>query len=97
MLRGDARATYYEPVSYVWGEHPEFSHKLHVLVDGSKRTLAVTGNVDEMLRYLRKSMKRRHLWVDAICLNQNDPAEKAIQVPLMGEIYAQGTKMHICL
>jgi Heterokaryon incompatibility protein (HET) len=28
-----------------------------------------------------------HLWVNAICLNQLDLTEKAIQVPLMGDIY----------
>jgi Heterokaryon incompatibility protein (HET) len=29
----------------------------------------------------------RHLWVDAICINQADPEEKSYQVGLMGKIY----------
>ncbi|KAK8102404.1 ATPase family AAA domain-containing protein 1 [Apiospora sp. TS-2023a] len=28
------------------------------------------------------------LWADAICINQNDNAERSFQVPMMGEIYA---------
>ncbi|GKU07682.1 heterokaryon incompatibility protein or allele [Fusarium langsethiae] len=32
---------------------------------------------------------RAWLWVDAICINQNDQAEKSIQVPRMSEIYGK--------
>lgn len=40
------------------------------------------------LRYLRLRNSQRILWVDAICINQNDPAERGQQVRLMKEIYA---------
>lgn len=33
----------------------------------------------------------RYLWIDAICINQDDLAEKALQVPLMGRIYSQAS------
>jgi hypothetical protein len=29
------------------------------------------------------------LWVDALCINQQDPQERASQVALMGDIYSQ--------
>lgn len=28
------------------------------------------------------------LWIDAVCINQDDPAEKEVQISLMGEIYS---------
>ncbi len=33
------------------------------------------------------SMKASDIWIDAICINQNDNFEKASQVRLMGRIY----------
>jgi hypothetical protein len=50
-----------------------------------------------MLRHLRKISGSRYLWIDAICLNQADDAEKATQIPLMGEIYGQARKVRIWL
>jgi hypothetical protein len=50
-----------------------------------------------MLRHLRKREKQRFLWIDAICINQNDNKEKACQVQLMGEIYQQAENVHVWL
>jgi hypothetical protein len=41
---------------------------------------------------MRKRNGPRYLWIDAICLNQADEAEKSQQIPLMGEIYQQADK-----
>ncbi|ORY05559.1 heterokaryon incompatibility protein-domain-containing protein [Clohesyomyces aquaticus] len=83
----------YEAVSYCWGD-PQMSHSLTV---DAKYTLEITKNVEIMLRYLRSTTKPRFLWVDAICLNQQDNNEKEVQVPLMGRIYAQAHKVRIWL
>jgi hypothetical protein len=32
---------------------------------------------------------KRHLWIDALCINQEDETEKADQVSMMGEIYSR--------
>ena len=37
------------------------------------------------------------LWIDAICIDQKNDAEKAIQIGLMGEIYASAGKVFIWL
>ncbi|KAH8201492.1 hypothetical protein TruAng_004340 [Truncatella angustata] len=50
-----------------------------------------------LLRYLRGQKEVRHLWIDAICLNQDDHVEKAQQIPLMGYIYGQSQQVHIWL
>ena len=94
VLREFSRTDHYEAVSYFWGD-PDFSHKL--LCDNGSSVLRITPNVDSLLRHLRKVSKPRHLWVDAICLNQKDNDEKSIQVQLMGEIYHQAKKVHVWL
>jgi hypothetical protein len=40
----------------------------------------------------------RYLWIDTICINQADADEKALQVPLMGQIYSQASLVtgHLC-
>ena len=40
------------------------------------------------------SSERRFLWVDAICINQNDVAEREAQVKLMARIYQQADHVH---
>ena len=37
------------------------------------------------------------MWVDAICLNQDDHREKATHIPRMGEIYESATRTLIWL
>ncbi|PVH71548.1 HET-domain-containing protein, partial [Cadophora sp. DSE1049] len=84
----------YEAVSYTWGD-PVFSHE--ILCNYGATKLAITPNVDSLLRHLRKKTNVRRLWVDAICLSQKNHDEKRIQVCLMGEIYRQARKVHIWL
>ncbi|KAF2185647.1 HET-domain-containing protein [Zopfia rhizophila CBS 207.26] len=83
----------YEAVSYCWGEKPDFSHSL--TCDG--QTLKITANVDSLLRHLRRPTRPRSLWIDAICINQEDVEEKAVQVRLMGAIFRGAQKVHIWL
>ncbi|KIW97824.1 uncharacterized protein Z519_01408 [Cladophialophora bantiana CBS 173.52] len=83
----------YDALSYAWGtEKPT----IKVACDGNSH-LDITPNVDQMLRRLRAKDKCRHFWIDAISLNQKDKAEKATQVPLMGEIYRQAAKVRVWL
>ena len=82
----------YTAISYVWGTQA-FTHSL--ICDGSR--LPITSTVDSMLRDLRRPWRSRRFWLDAVCLNQNDMKEKRQQVPLMGEIYAEATRVKIWL
>lgn len=91
LLLGSSSPGYYDAVSYCWGD-PALSHVLHVDEDS---TLGITVNADTMLRHLRSLGKPRYLWIDAICLNQEDREEKQIQVQLMGRIYAQAAKVRV--
>lgn len=75
----------YDAISYVWGGAPA-----SVTVKCNGKPLIVTPTALEMLHYLhryQRSTAIRKFWIDAICINQEDPKEKSIQVPLMHNIY----------
>jgi hypothetical protein len=48
----------------------------------------VTLNLEAALRHIRQTLYAVTFWVDALCINQEDVAEKNCQVGMMGEIYA---------
>ncbi|ORY11990.1 heterokaryon incompatibility protein-domain-containing protein [Clohesyomyces aquaticus] len=85
----------YVALSYVWGE-PIFNQRLLLWSRNSKRYdmfLPITENVNIMLQHLRSRFKTRFLWLDAVCLNQKNDAEKSHQIPMMGEIYRHAPKV----
>lgn len=72
----------YKALSYTWGSL-EFSHE--ILVNGIPFRL--TANLDSALRHIRSENESLDVWIDLICINQEDLMEKASQVSLMGEIF----------
>ncbi|KAF2256141.1 HET-domain-containing protein, partial [Trematosphaeria pertusa] len=81
----------YHAVSYTWGV-PSYTEDL--ICDG--RILKITPNVESVLRHLQKN-KERYLWIDALCINQRDDAEKARQVARMGGIFGRADKVQVWL
>lgn len=77
----------FETLSNVWGPPVP---TLDIVVDSAR--FAVTTNLHQALGALRRSKKPRVLWVDAICINQDDDDEKAYQVPLMGRLYTEAPR-----
>ena len=77
----------YIALSYVWGD-PE--QRRNILLDGQR--FSVTSNLYYALLHLRKSFEVRrmylYVWIDAICINQNDLDERMAQVKKMGKIYS---------
>jgi hypothetical protein len=82
----------YEALSYVWGQGVASNP---VLLDGVH--LQITPNLDTALRHLRHGSDRRLLWIDALCINQNDLKERAEQVRLMQAIYTEASTVLIWL
>jgi hypothetical protein len=79
----------YEALSYTWGSDSDAQPCL-ISIDGSE--FRVTKNLYSALQVLRSTDGDRVLWVDAVCINQNDNEEKSWQVEIMRTIYlrAQG-------
>lgn len=89
----------YYAISYVWGQqdfHEDLELHDH---DGDTSYLRITPNVSDVLRRFRARNRssQRSIWIDAICLNQDDTAEKAHQIPIMGRIYEQALGVLIWL
>ncbi|KAH7304422.1 heterokaryon incompatibility protein-domain-containing protein [Stachybotrys elegans] len=80
----------YAAVSYVWG-----NPKLNESVQCNERPLSVTSSVVEVLKRLRDHQDSVDLWIDAICINQQDVPERNHQISLMKEIYAKASKVLI--
>lgn len=82
----------YDALSYCWGNDPL---QKHIRVDGF--VLAVRPNLHNFLEILRPKDSPRYLWIDAICINQDDPKEKSEQVRLMGGIYGNAATVAVWL
>lgn len=95
-LSPQARPSYHA-LSYAWGS-PTLDHE--VLVESgesSSRILRVTQNLYVALQHLRYGSMPRRLWVDAICINQQDTDERSRQVERMADIYGSAEKVVIWL
>lgn len=87
----------YEAVSYCWGPPVEGWQ----LYDESLRLrgveMTIKGNLADALRRFRYQDRERRLWVDALCINQEDHAERADQVAMMAQIYAKAARTLVWL
>lgn len=82
----------YVALSYRWSE--DASEEL--LLDGNG-IIRISKDLDAALRRFRYASALRWIWVDAICINQRDNAEKSIQIPLMAHIYRGASRVMIWL
>ena len=72
----------YTALSYTWDSQVA-SHPIQC-DDG---VLLITANCFAALRALRKTDEPLTLWIDSICIDQSNTAEKSTQVAIMGQIY----------
>jgi len=79
-------------LSYVWGNPSE---RPHITVDN--HTIAVTQNLHSALARLHRQGLRGYIWIDALCINQSDTAEKNVQVGMMARIYGQAEQVIVWL
>ena len=89
-------ASPYEALSYTWGS-PKDPKRIYIQNGLELSTLSVTRNCEEALRYLRREDGSVDLWVDAVCINQQDQEERAQQVSIMRSIYSKGSKVIVWL
>lgn len=73
----------YEALSYVWGNTATSGST--IILEGKPK--GVTENLAAALRHLRLKNEPRKLWVDALCIDQEDINERDDQVIHMKEIY----------
>ncbi len=81
--------TQFEALSYTWGADGE-REIVQVEPGNNHQTLStveVKQDLASALRHLRLPHETRTLWVDAICINQDDRFERQTQVKRMADIY----------
>ena len=86
----DAAIVSYEALSYTWGPTDQERQSIS-MTDGTKLEIGV--NLFEALRNLRLPDRDRILWVDAICIDQENPKERGHQVRQMGDIYRRADRV----
>ena len=77
----------YTALSYVWGSPDRVDS---VTLNG--KSLPVTENLYRLLHRARE-LKDTYMWVDAICINQEDILERNSQVQLMEDVYSNASKV----
>lgn len=78
----------YQPVSYTWGQQDATSYVL--LRNHGTETFyrfLVRPNLHSLLEEMNRLYGGMIIWVDAICINQNDDLEKSGQVQTMDKVY----------
>lgn len=76
-------------LSYPWEDPKE-----PVTIQVNSHSLPVTRKLHSAMRRLRWHGLFGALWVDALCTNQTDIAEKSVQVSRMANTYAQAYNSH---
>jgi hypothetical protein len=92
LVTGTLQYMEFDALSYVWGV-TLMPYKIWV----NGQPFYVTHYLYEALGELRLPDRERLLWIDAMCINQHDNAEKGKQVQMMRDIYARATQTVVWL
>ncbi|KAF9875429.1 hypothetical protein CkaCkLH20_07249 [Colletotrichum karsti] len=79
---------HFEALSYCWGDQRD---RKPIILRGTE--YLATASLITALRHLRYADRPRTLWVDALCINQEDTAELSHQILHMRNIYSQATRV----
>lgn len=82
----------YYAVSYTWGD----PNKITTIGVNSK-LLEVRQNCQYVLWQARHLARSKYIWIDAICINQEDSEEKNHQVAMMGTIFGNAAHVLACI
>lgn len=95
LENGNSPESKFEALSYAWGSERKSAY---IIVQGDfVAKLAVTRSLLAALQHLRDAAQSRLMWIDAICLNQEDTVEKGLQLPRMRDIYRLAYRLVVWL
>lgn len=78
-------------LSYVWGYVPSTFAPIYFETQHGK--ILITVSLASLLLCLRRINAGIRIWVDAICINQENTFEKSLQIRRMGDIYRSAEKV----
>lgn len=86
----------YEALSYVWGKADVYTAQISCQDNEDDTTtgaLTIGANLATALKAYRLPHTARRLWVDAICIKQQDLLERQAQVRMMGSIFQNAVQV----
>jgi hypothetical protein len=78
----------YTAISYVWGTNDCLQKTWLYNVQ-----MPIRQSLEQCLRHLRKETGAVVLWIDSLCINQDNTEEKSIQVNIIDRIYVRAQKV----
>lgn len=85
----------FDALSYTWGSQLE----TYPIVC-NRKSMRVHHNLYSALPFLAQrsgQLAHRPIWVDAVCINQNDDDEKGVQIKLMSQLYRRAKRVWVWL
>lgn len=88
----------YHALSYTWGSNVK-THQITMTSPGTKTraSLGITANLYDFLQQMVSARFTQMLWIDSICIDQNNTAERGHQVQLMGDLYRGAEQVFLWL
>ena len=83
----------YEALSYIWGDPGEHGHEIFV----DQSPFVVRPNLGNAMKRMRDESQGRWIWIDAICINMDDLAERNAQISLMRTIFSKASRVIVWL
>ena len=82
----------YEALSYVWGD-PAPVDTIKCIEGDSEGPVPIGANLAKALQTFRLADRPRRIWVDAVCINQEDLSERQSQVRMMGRVFGEAEQV----
>jgi glycyl-tRNA synthetase beta subunit len=96
LLQDDGTTGYPEFTAFSYTRGKPISLRENIIWYNNE-VIEITHNCKEALQQIRALHGQITIWVDAICINQQDKKEKATQIPLMQEIFSRAKTVVIWL
>jgi hypothetical protein len=80
IVRHPERHCDYLALSYVWGGVVQQSYQLGSILDRQPQT------IEDAIAFAQ-ILGKQYLWVDSVCIDQQDPADKIHQIGRMSDVY----------
>lgn len=84
----------FDALSYTWADEQgdaARSGKIYCVPDFS--IIGVTKNCEVAIRRLRHPRKERHVWIDAVCIDQDNAQERTHQIAQMSSIFTSARRV----
>lgn len=92
------QALAYNALSYEWGDPQQPRHWMRL----NNGYVSIRQNLFDFLKTARSKLQSepnlgKHLWIDALCIDQENVEEKGHQIGLMGELYRRASTVYVWL